>query len=526
MRTATVFNFLVEATLIGSALIVLTLVLRAPVRRRAGGRLLMLLWVLVAMRLLLPIALPNPVMNWLKPFYSQDPGIRPMADQVRVRVGDAAHELYYKVLGDDPTPTPVHTFLWRMVYATRNGRLSRAALTVYVSGAALCGLWMLAQHGLFLRQLRRRKRRRLTPEEAALLDMLCQRHGVKHQPRVWVTEGLPGSSSFDVMRPVIVLPAQADAADMAAMMAREVCHIRRHDALWGLVRNGCCVVHWFNPLVWIGAWCARADMCMATDAYALAGQGEQARRAYAQPLIHTADTHRAWPALTIAATPMALRDGQMAQRIRAILHPEEPQRVWRGMFAVCCTVTLMMMFATAEQSSLANLPTLISPALRQEPVTLDTPEAAESYARAFLALEGIEAEEDFISPTLSKNESGWVATWYAPGAAMASELSFTETGALLGYMDGSLLPGELQPLPTPITLHSGEGQQWCAFLSAFLQTHLPEIWQDYDAMEIVSSGRRDGEYFLTIGLLGEVEWQAVVMISPQGRLVSLLPVVG
>lgn len=134
MRTATVFNFLVEATLIGSALIVLTLVLRAPARRRVGCRLLMLLWALAALRLLLPIALPNPVMNWIKPFYSQDAGIRPMADQVRVRVGDAAHDLYYKVLGDAPA-TPLRSLVWRVVYATRNGRLSRLALTVYLTGA-------------------------------------------------------------------------------------------------------------------------------------------------------------------------------------------------------------------------------------------------------------------------------------------------------------------------------------------------------------------------------------------------------
>ena len=168
MRTATVFNFLVEATLIGSALIVLTLVLRAPARRRVGCRLLMILWALAALRLLLPIALPNPVMNWLKPFYSQDAGIRPMADQVRVRVGDAAHDLYYKVLGDAPA-TPLRSLVWRVVYATSNGRLSRLALTVYLTGAGLCALWMLAQHGLFLWQIRRRRHRRLTAEEQALL---------------------------------------------------------------------------------------------------------------------------------------------------------------------------------------------------------------------------------------------------------------------------------------------------------------------------------------------------------------------
>ena len=525
MRTATVFNFLVEATLIGSALIALTLVLRAPARRRVGCRLLMLLWALAALRLLLPIALPNPVMNWLKPFYSQDAGIRPMADQVRVRVGDAAHDLYYKALGDAPA-TPLRSLVWRVVYATRNGRLSRLALTVYLTGAGLCALWMMTQHGLFLWQIRRRNRRRLSPKEQALLAALCCQYGIKRLPRVWLINGLPGSCSFDVLQPVILLPAGADGADLSAMLEREICHIRRHDALWGVVRNLCCVLHWFNPLVWVGAYCARADMCLATDEYALRGADEAARQAYARPLIHTADTRRARPAITLAATPMTLRDRQLALRIRRILHPTRPVRGWRIAFALCCAVTLAAMFATAEQSSLANLPTLVSPPLRQEAVTLDTPEAAEAYALSFLSLEGVDAAGTFLSPTLTKDEAGWTAVWYAPGAALESRLSFTEAGALLGYMDGSVFPGELQPLPVPITTYSGEGQQWCAFLSAFIQTHLPELWDAYDAMDIVASGRRDGEQFLTIALLGEQEWQAVVMISPAGHLVSLLPVVG
>ena len=96
MRTATLFNFLVESTLIGSVMILVLLALRPLVRRCTGSRLMMVAWVLVALRLLLPLALPNPAMNALKPTLSQDAGIRPMADQVRTRVEDAARSLYWK----------------------------------------------------------------------------------------------------------------------------------------------------------------------------------------------------------------------------------------------------------------------------------------------------------------------------------------------------------------------------------------------------------------------------------------------
>ena len=104
MRTATVFNFLVEATLIGSALMLVMLLARPFLRRRLGSRALFLAWVLVVLRLAAPLALPNPAMNWLRPTLSQDAGIRPMADQVRVRMEDAAFDLYWKLPGGALSP--------------------------------------------------------------------------------------------------------------------------------------------------------------------------------------------------------------------------------------------------------------------------------------------------------------------------------------------------------------------------------------------------------------------------------------
>lgn len=529
MRTATVFNFLVESTLIGSLLILAALVVRVLLRRKLGSRCLLILWALVAMRLLLPIALPNPVMNWLKPGLSVDAGIRPMADQVRVRVGDAAHDLYWKALGSDTDKSILHSLLWRMVYATRNGRFSRIALGIYVSGAVLAGLWIIGKSSLFLLSVKRGKRRKLPAEYQAFYLELCKRRRLKHPPRVWMVSQLPGSCSFDLLRPVIILPDHAAPEDIPSMLEREVCSIRRLDRLWAVVRNLCCVLHWFNPLVWVAAWLCRLDQALATDESALRNMREDERRLYAQPLIHTPETHHARPSLLVAASPITLRDRQLALRIRMILHPAQPTRPRLMIFGVCCTLVLLGMFATAEQSSLANLPTLTTPALREEGFSLSTADEATAYAAAFLALEGIEADDGFVEPTLVKTADGWTAEWYVPGAQLISQLTFTEQGEVLGYISGEMIPGKLQPLPRPITTHNGEGQQWCAFLSALIETHMPELWQQYEAMEIVSSGRLDGMQYITVTLLnaeGSPHWQAVVQISPTGRLISLLPVVG
>ena len=156
MRTATLFNFLVEATLIGSVLILALLALRPLMRRGVGSRLLMVAWALVALRLLLPLALPNPAMNALKPTLSQDAGIRPMADQVRTRVEDAACSLYWKSGG-----TSSGTLLRRVAGAAGNGRLSRAALIVYGTGFLLTDLWMILRSAWYLRRMKQEDYARL-----------------------------------------------------------------------------------------------------------------------------------------------------------------------------------------------------------------------------------------------------------------------------------------------------------------------------------------------------------------------------
>jgi len=97
-----VFNFLLEATLVGSLLIILGLIIRRFFRGRLGSRAIYIAWLLVALRLLLPVALPNPMMNEFRPTLSTDLGARPIADQVRVRVQDGLSDFSRQLRQDTP----------------------------------------------------------------------------------------------------------------------------------------------------------------------------------------------------------------------------------------------------------------------------------------------------------------------------------------------------------------------------------------------------------------------------------------
>lgn len=60
MRTAILYNFLLEANLMASIAIILMLILRKTLRKPLGNTALSFGWLLIAIRLLFPLSLPTP----------------------------------------------------------------------------------------------------------------------------------------------------------------------------------------------------------------------------------------------------------------------------------------------------------------------------------------------------------------------------------------------------------------------------------------------------------------------------------
>lgn len=522
MRTATIYNYLVEATLIGSLLSVAALLLRPVIRKAVGSRMLCLVWLLVALRLLVPLALPNPAMNALKPMLSQDAGIRPMADQVRTRVEDTAHSLYWKTFGTDTQRTPLHALLWRVVRATGNGKIAGLLLGVYAGGFALALCWMVLLN-LRMRHVLRRRVGGLTAEEQSAYETMCRLRGWKPLPVCRVAD-LPGSTLMGCVKPVILIPDDAGEDVLPAMLLRETCHHHRGDNWFANLRCLCCALHWFNPVVWVASHASRIDVELACDEHACAPMAPDDRRAYAKWLMRAREIHHTTPSPMLAATALTMRERPQRTRIRTALHPI-PRKKWAAwVFCGVCLMVCAGMFATAETTSLSNVPELSSPAIRSEATRLTDAHQAERYARAFLTLEGVEVDTQGQSMLLFKTESGWQAEVYPAGETKPCYLVFDETGMILSFENTGRLAAKLNPLAEPITTQSAEGRQWCDFLSAFLQRHMPECWQSFEVMNIVDSGRLDGERYITVQL-ADVEnvplWEAAVQVAPEGRILSI-----
>lgn len=518
MRTAVIYNYLVEAALIGSLLILLVLVLRPLCRKAVGSRVLCMAWILIALRLLLPIALPNPAMNALKPTLSQDPGIRPMADQVRTRVEDTARSLYWKTLEDSEEPAPLSALLLRVMYAAGNGRLSRLLMGVYAAGALLSAGWIIGQNILFRRRMLKRRTGSLTAAEQAAYEAQCRSRGLRPLT-VWRIDGLAASCR---MGRRVFLPAHAPQELIPAMLLRETCHT--HLTWYAVLRCLCCTVHWFNPLVWLAAHLSRVDIELACDQRAIEPMDEGQRKAYARLMLSARDMRRTTPALPVAASCITMREGAQRLRINRVLHFRPVRASAAIAYGLAVLLVGLMMFSTDVQSSLANLPYLQQSSIRAGDIS--TREDAQAYAQAFLTLSGVSAQPVDEPAYIAQTNAGWLVEWYAQGGTSPMLLSFTPQGEVLSYLNPAYNTDKLHPLAEPITHGSLEGQPWCTFLAEFTRLHLPECYAQYEAMEIVRSGRLDGEQFIIIHLLDadrQPLWEVSVQVAPQGRILSFTP---
>uniref|UniRef100_B0SVB8 Peptidase M56 BlaR1 n=1 Tax=Caulobacter sp. (strain K31) TaxID=366602 RepID=B0SVB8_CAUSK len=166
--------------------------------------------------------------------------------------------------------------------------------------------------------------------------------------------GRAGPAVMGVFWPRVVLPADFAARfdEQARKMVdlHERAHIKRGDPLANLVIASVQVLGWCNPLIHLGALCARLDQEMACDATVLSLR-PNLRRTYAQALVE-AHTRRTGSPLAcfFAAHPLLLR-------VKLLALPEPSNRrqtAGAAAIALLAVVTALGVWTVTPRGPLPN----------------------------------------------------------------------------------------------------------------------------------------------------------------------------
>ena len=356
MRTATIYNFLIEANIIAGIAILLMIPVRKFFRKYLGNRAICFAWLLVAIRLLCPLALPNPLINEIVTPYNYDQKhIRPIAGQIRVRVVDALNgakdAAMHSAVRNEGIPyveareRPEYLRLDSLEDSILTGRAAKAIMAVYLTGAVAAAGWFVLANVRFRRQLSKGRVEALSGELQEYYLAWCSAHRVRPLP-VYFVDPLSSACLVGVIRPYIALPLAASVSQARQMLEHEMCHYKARDHICALVTLICCVIHWFNPLVWLAAAMSRMDRELKCDDNVTRGMDDEARRRYAGTLIQSV-TRRALPGVPMLATGMSMTGRKLKTRVGSILQGGRRIKALALAFSIATCLLLVCAFGTA-----------------------------------------------------------------------------------------------------------------------------------------------------------------------------------
>lgn len=154
---------------------------------------------------------------------------------------------------------------------------------------------------------------------------------VRCRDNIFQSENVSSPFIFGIVRPKIYLPVDLDDQTVAYVIAHERAHIRRGDHWWKLLGFLLAAVHWFNPLVWLAYGLLCRDIELACDEAVIRELDSEGRADYAQALV-TCGVRRPEG----VPCPLAFCEVGVKDRVKAILEHHKPSVLAVLLAVVAC----------------------------------------------------------------------------------------------------------------------------------------------------------------------------------------------
>lgn len=177
---------------------------------------------------------------------------------------------------------------------------------IWIIGAGLCGSSFLISNIRFYLCLRK-DRKYVTVYPCKL--------------KVYETSYVNSPCLFGIVKPAIYLPKNLvlEKEKIHHIMIHELTHYKHKDHIWTCIRCLCVVIYWYHPLVWLAAFLSVRDSELACDEGTVICLGEESRKAYGVTLIEMASGYSAVSNRTICSTSIIGGKKEMKKRIEMLV---------------------------------------------------------------------------------------------------------------------------------------------------------------------------------------------------------------
>ena len=305
------FYFMMMAALVAAPLALIALLVDLAAGRWMTARVRCWLWVLVAVRLVLPLAPESPVSAvrlWRLVSWQEEPSEGVVANAPMEVTRSSMEELLTDARTDILPELATAAGEWEQVWSEGVSLQETGSLAEVIANwgweeaiiISLLSAWLIGMGWVLLRatvaSLRFTLRLRSMPEvddEQTLRIVLqaCDGVGVR-RPRVKEVAGLAAPALFGIWRPTLCLPEgseeRLDTNELRLVVLHEAMHLRRGDGYLAWLLTFVKAVHWFNPITWFTIRQIESYRELACDDGVQRFTQPEERRAYADLLLRYA----------------------------------------------------------------------------------------------------------------------------------------------------------------------------------------------------------------------------------------------
>ena len=319
---AAVFLKLLNLSISASWLVLAVLVLRL-VSKRSPKWVNVLLWGIVALRLVLPFSIESalsliPSAETVSPAavqFDPAPTITSGVSVIDNAVNPSLSEHFAAVPTASVNPLYVWAYLAGWVWLIGLGAMLLYALVSYL-----------------------RLRRRVS------VSLPVQDH-------IYLCDAISSPFILGVVKPHIYLPSGLDEVQRQNVLAHEQAHLARRDHWWKPLGFALLAVYWFNPVLWLAYTLLCRDIELACDERVIRTMDESAVKTYSTVLLACS-----MPRKAVITCPLAFGEVGVKERVKNALRYKKPAFwVVAASVAVCVVVAVCFLTNPPTDTDAAGL---------------------------------------------------------------------------------------------------------------------------------------------------------------------------
>ena len=343
---------MINWTISSSVLIIVVICLRTLFKGKIRLRFQYALWLLVAVRLLVPLSFGSSaisVQNVTNHVVSQSNTQRisktdvVSPDILKEPVTENKIKIYDSVFPESNQINEEDSDAPKSIPLSVN--LAQIVSILWIIGAAGLGITFVVTNVHFHRKIKDGRQRL----EASCINL-----------PVYVSNAIDSPCLFGLFRPCIYVTQSVAENSMLLRhcVYHELTHFQQGDLIWGILRCICLSLHWYNPLVWWAARLSKQDAELACDEATIAKLGEDERLEYGKTLIELTCKKR--DDLFVTATTMSSKKKNVRERITFIA--KKPKKAFYSVtiIVVVSVIAIGCTFTKGRKESLESLPVKMS----------------------------------------------------------------------------------------------------------------------------------------------------------------------